>query len=218
MSHILVVHHDKPTCEFIKVLAGDHDVQVAEDVKVAVRLILANPPDCILIGQESQHQMATQLLGWLQRNVLKIPTIAIIARGGTASHPALLKLGVAGLLEMPINRQRLNDQIAAALAKAKQAAAGPPPITDEELDGNLSLLESALNRRMKCSAGQNQVFIQATLLGGATTRPRICLKCGVRAEFGLHREVYYCFIRDICCVDPDKCEAWRKFLATRDIA
>jgi hypothetical protein len=125
---------------------------------------------------------------------------------------------VAGTLDQPIDRARLNAEIAAALAAARQAAAGPPPITPEESATNLSVLENTLNRRMRCSAGRNQVFIQSTVMGTVTTRPRICLKCRLRAEYGLARDVYYEYIRDVCCGDPRRCEAARRFGASREIA
>jgi hypothetical protein len=32
------------------------------------------------------------------------------------------------------------------------------------------------------------------------------------------REVYYEYIRDVCCSDPDRCEAARRFRDTREIA
>lgn len=91
-----------------------------------------------------------------------------------------------------------------------QEAAGPP-ITPEELTSNLSDLERKLNREMKCTAGRNQVYIRSLLTGGSTTRPRIALKCPLRRDIKLQPEVFYEYIRDVCCTDPDSCEAWRAF-------
>lgn len=88
-----------------------------------------------------------------------------------------------------------------------------PPLTPEELTGSLSNLERKLNKEMKCTAGRNQVFIRSLLTGTGTTRPRIALKCPLRRDIGLPADVFYEHIRDICCGDPDQCEAWRNFKA-----
>lgn len=93
-----------------------------------------------------------------------------------------------------------------------QEAAGPP-ITPEELTANLSDLERKLNRTMKCTAGKNQVYIRSLLTGMSTTKPRITLKCPLRRDIGQSPEVFYEHIRDVCCADPDTCEAWRQFKA-----
>jgi hypothetical protein len=86
-----------------------------------------------------------------------------------------------------------------------------PPITAEEEGANLSDLEQKLNREMKCHAGKNQVFIRSLLTGNSTTQPRIALKCHLRRDIGLKPEVFYEHIRDICCTDPEQCEAYRDF-------
>ena len=84
-----------------------------------------------------------------------------------------------------------------------------PPLTQEELTANLSALEQDLNSRMICPAGKNQVFLRSLLTGTGTTRPRIALKCHLRKEIGLPQEVFYEHIRDVCCTDPEQCEAYR---------
>ena len=80
-----------------------------------------------------------------------------------------------------------------------------------ELTSNLSDLERKLNRDMQCTAGRNQVYIRALLTGHSTTRPRIALKCPLRRDIGLPPDVFYEEIRDVCCCDPNQCEAWRSF-------
>lgn len=86
-----------------------------------------------------------------------------------------------------------------------------PPLTQEELTSNLSDLERRLNRDMKCTAGKNQVYIRSLLMRGATTRPRIALKCPLRRDIKLPPEVFFEHIRDVCCTDPDSCPAWQAF-------
>ncbi len=86
-----------------------------------------------------------------------------------------------------------------------------PPITPEEKGANLSDLEQKLNKEMKCQAGKNQVFIRSLLTGTGTTQPRIMLKCHLRKDIGLKPAVFYEHIRDVCCSDPERCEAYRRF-------
>jgi hypothetical protein len=86
-----------------------------------------------------------------------------------------------------------------------------PPLTPEELGGNLSDLERNLNADMICPAGKNQVYIRSLLTGNGTTQPRIALKCSLRRDIGLEPEVFYGHIRDVCACDPEQCPAYRHF-------
>lgn len=218
MARVLLMHHDPAAREMLRLMACGHSVDVVSDVASAKRKMVQNPPEVILISQDNRQEHATALLTWMRANRLDTPVIAVLGRTGAAHKPALRKLGAVGTLEHPMDRSSVDRQIAAALAVAKEAAAGPPPITPEELNTNLSVLENALNRRMHCTAGRNQVFIQSVVMGTTTTKPRICLRCPLRAEYGMPREVYYEFIRDVCCAEPLKCEAARRFAATRETA
>ena len=89
-------------------------------------------------------------------------------------------------------------------------AAGPP-LTEDELNANLSELERRLNEEMRCPAGKNQVCIRSVLGGSGQTRPRIMLRCPLRKDVGLEPEVYYEHIRDVCCRNPDQCPAYEAF-------
>ncbi|GEM_PF-903430 len=86
-----------------------------------------------------------------------------------------------------------------------------PPLTVEELRANLTELEKKLNAEMKCPAGRNQVFLRSLLTGSGTTPPRIALKCHLRKDIGENPVVFYEYIRDVCCSDPEKCPAYRAF-------
>ncbi len=97
------------------------------------------------------------------------------------------------------------------MSPLKTGEAFGPPLTPEELTTNLSDLERKLNREMKCTAGKNQVYIRSLLTGHSTTRPRIALKCPLRRDIGEPAEVFYEHIRDVCCCDPNTCEAWLAF-------
>lgn len=86
-----------------------------------------------------------------------------------------------------------------------------PPMTSEELRANLSELEKDLNARMKCHAGRNQVFIYSLVTPSGTTPPRICLKCHLRKDVGQKPGIFYEQIRDVCCGEPEQCEAYMAF-------
>lgn len=96
---------------------------------------------------------------------------------------------------MGVNRPRVSD----------------PPLTPEETRGNLSKLENELNAKMVCQAGKNQVFIRSLVTLNGPTPPRIALKCPLRRDIGQKPEVFYEHIRDVCCGDPNQCEAYRAF-------
>jgi hypothetical protein len=95
------------------------------------------------------------------------------------------------------------------LARSKTQEAFGPPLTPQELTGNLSVLQNQLNTDMKCPAGRNQVYVRSLLTGHSTTRPRISLKCALRRDIRLSPDVFYEYIRDVCCSNPEECEAWR---------
>ena len=86
-----------------------------------------------------------------------------------------------------------------------------PPLTPEEMTTNLSVLEHKLNREMVCQAGKNQVYLRSLLTGKGTTRPRVALKCPLRKDIGERAEVFYEHIRDVCCGNPEVCEALQAF-------
>lgn len=84
-----------------------------------------------------------------------------------------------------------------------------PPLSPEELTGNLSELQNLLNGEMSCPAGRNQVYIRSLLTGTGTTRPRIALKCSLRRANNQPPDVFYEHICQVCCNNPEACEAWR---------
>lgn len=89
--------------------------------------------------------------------------------------------------------------------------AASPPLAPEEVTGNLTVLQKTLNGRMKCPAGRHRVFLRSLLTPAGPTPPRVALKCHLRRDIGLTPDVFYEHIRDVCCTDPMKCEAYRRF-------
>lgn len=219
MTSVLVIHYDKSIRSRLEMLAQiRHQVDSAKHVVAGIKQIAKHKPDAIVVGYDSKKEEGVRLLRYMRDNTLRIPVVVVISPGAGSSQPLLMKLGAKGFVEYPVDQDRLDQAIADAMEAHGVATAAPPPISREELNSNVSLLETKLNRAMKCFAGKNLVFIQSMILGGGTTKPRICLKCPLRAEYGLNREVYYEFIRDVCCRSPSRCEAVRLFEAARESA
>ncbi|HOB76292.1 MAG TPA: response regulator [Phycisphaerae bacterium] len=220
MSKVLVIHHDDSVRSKLEgmIRGQHHTVMGFRDLLAGVKEIARQRPDIVVVGQDLKKEEGTRLLKYLKQNEVKLPVV-LIAMRGTSGHQAIaMKLGARGFVAYPVDEARLEAAISEALKAHQAAMAGPPPVTEEELRGNLSMMERQLNARMKCFAGRNQVYIQSMITGGAATRPRICLKCSLRPEYGLSKDVYYEFIRDVCCGDPMQCEAVRKFQAERESA
>lgn len=175
-------------------------------------------PDVIIVGHDPKKKEGLRFLRYMRDNNVSTPVVVMVSSRGGDTQLQVVKLGARGFFEYPIDRGRLVALLLKAMEAKKISFATAPPVTEEELNSNLSMLEKELNGKMECFAGRNQVYLQSLTQGGIRHRPRICIKCSLRAEYGLNREVYYEFIRDICCRDPDECEAVRLFKETRVIA
>jgi hypothetical protein len=134
--------------------------------------------------------------------------------GAGVMQSAAMKLGAAAFLEYPFEPEVLNQAVAKALQCDFDARGAMPPVSEEELEANLTELETNLNRQMRCFAGKNLVYIRSVLVGQLrTTKPRISLKCPLRKENDQPPDVYYEYIRDVCCGDPTACAAYQAFRA-----
>ncbi len=218
MAKVLVIHHDKASRTQLETAARHrHHVEGARDLVTGVQHMVRSRPEVVVVGHDREKQEGLRLMKYMRDNVLKIPVVVVFSRGAGADQQVLVKLGAKGFLEYPVDPERLESAIQHAVrARAAQDAA-PPPITQEEARGNLSAMETQLNKKMKCFAGRNQVYIQSMILGGRTSQPRVALKCSLRAEYGLNKDVYYEWIRDVCCGDPTRCEAYQQFMENRDL-
>lgn len=219
MNGILLIHHDKAIRFRLKtLLSARYEVASAKNLVAGIKQMAKTRPDVIVVGYDRVKEEGARLLRYLRDNALKIPVVVVFSAGAGNAQPLLMKLGARAFVEYPVDLERLYQALAGAFDAHGDATAPPPPITPEEMTSNLSVLEARLNRAMKCVGGKNLVYIQSMVLGGATSKPRISLKCPWRAEYGLKRDVYYEFIRDVCCGEPTKCEAVRLFNASRESA
>jgi FixJ family two-component response regulator len=214
MARILVVHTDRAARKFIEKRAGQHHVvRSTGNLSKTIKLIIPYRPEVIIAEVDPRRPGTLDLLRYLNRHHIKTPVILVGKGGAGMLQPLAMKMGASAFIEYPMEQAALDQAIARARQSQEEALGGViPPITEEELSSNLSDLEERLNGEMVCFAGRNQVYIQSLITGvGETTKPRIALKCPVRKQFGYPPDVYYEFIRDICCGAPSTCPAYQEF-------
>ncbi|HPD31507.1 MAG TPA: response regulator [Phycisphaerae bacterium] len=217
MPKVLLINRDKATLGLLEAMFRPHfEVKKTTEVTAGASLLTKSRPDLVVVGQEAKSDDALRLATWMRDNGVQLPVVAVLGPKADPVQPKLHKLGVRAFVEHPITKQQVQEAINTAVRFHKTRQAAPPPPTLEELRANLSELENRLNKAMKCFAGTNKVFILSQI--GSTSRPRICLKCPLRPEYGLPPNVYYEFIRDVCCGDPNKCEAYYSFQTARESA
>lgn len=224
MARVLVIHHEKGMRTILETLIKRwHDVTSAKHLEAGAKILRKKPPELVVVGQDATMREGERLLRYMKQNNLRIPVVVVVARTASKFSEMMQKLGARGFLEYPAEASRLPTVLEQAISspapgsdKTSEDAGKIPPISHEELNSNLSILETKLNRAMTCVGGKNQVYIQSVIAGGLNrSKPRIALKCPWRAEYGMPRDVFYEYIRDVCCGDPTQCEAHRRFEATR---
>jgi DNA-binding NtrC family response regulator len=217
MAQILLVHNERrPRKVLEQHLSKSHRVHSANNLAKAMQLIVGSKPDVVVAGADHRKPEALDLLRFMKRAGIKLPVLVVGPAATGSMQPAAMKLGAAAFLEYPVEESTLVRAISKAMQKTRDEAPENhiPPITEEEMSRSLADLEAHLNRQMECFAGKNQVYIQSLILGaGQKSKPRVALKCPLRRQFGHPPDVYYEYIRDVCCEDPSSCPAYREFSA-----
>ncbi|MCP4247903.1 MAG: response regulator [bacterium] len=213
MARVLILHPERAARKTLEQHAGqNHQVTTAPDVRAAFKALAKTRPALVVAGLNGKRRDALEFLGQLKREGNKQPTIVVASDGGGLYEPLAMKLGAAAFLEYPVEQLTLDRAISKVLTADYSEKGDQPPVTDEERNANLTDLEADLNHRMKCFAGKNLVYLQSFILGGGrTSKPRIALKCPLRQEYGDPPNVYYEYIRDVCCSNPEACSAHQTF-------
>lgn len=213
MARVLVVHAQSGPRSFLEGRSRrHHQVLGVADAPAAIKALPKFRPNLILAHTTPKGGEAAAVLRGLKRENASVPVLIVAEPAALSLQPALMRLGAAGWLEYPMEQDAFDKAVAAALQHTEDVQGRTPPITEEETSSNISDLERILNKRMQCFAGKNQVYIQSFILGGGkTSTPRVALKCPLRKQFGQNPDVYFEFIRDVCCGDPTVCEAYQKF-------
>ncbi len=215
MAKLLIIHSSRSARKFLSSRAGvHHTVKVMEDVLSGMKAIPPFRPDVLIMEMDPRNMQAMDLLRRLKEKRIKTPVILVGPAGAGVLAPMAKKLGANEFVEYPMEQDTFDQVIANALQTDQEETGDLPAITEEERNANLSELEKSLNRHMVCVAGKNQVYIQSLIISaGRTSKPRIALKCPLRKQFGYRPDVYYEYIRDVCCSDPSGCAAYQEFAA-----
>lgn len=175
----------------------------------------AHGPAVIVLALKSDITRVIGIVMHLRRMDARLPVVLLVGNGGQHYVPLWQELGIHAVEERELHGTKLSDVLRAALADGSATTAtAAPPLTEEEQGTNIERLADDLNRRMRCGAGKNQVFLHAFVLGvGMKTTPRITLRCPLRAELGLDAYVHFEHIRDVCCGGTETCAALRAYAA-----
>ena len=215
MARILIVHSDRTARKFLIGRSEvHHEVRAVDNLGRAMKSISSFRPNLILAGLNGRRTEGLDLLHSMKRARIALPVVICADASAGALQPMAMKLGARAFLEYPMEPEALDRAISEAMFGKRDAALSAPPVTREEARRNLSELEQEMNQRMVCFAGMNQVYLQSLILGnGQTTKPRIALKCSIRKRFGHPPDVYYEYIKDVCCSKPEVCPAYQEFQA-----
>jgi DNA-binding response OmpR family regulator len=120
MATILVIDDDHFFAELVSLhlLLAGHTVQVAKDPEEGLRAIVNGPPDLILLDLDLPYMSGFEVLEALRSDPSSrgIPVVMLTARKDEESYARCDKIGIDGFLTKPLQSDRLNEAITAALA------------------------------------------------------------------------------------------------------
>jgi len=120
MATILVIDDDRFFAELVSLhlLLAGHTVQVAKDPEEGLRAIVTGPPDLILLDLDLPYMSGFEVLEALRSDPSSrgIPVVMLTARKDEESYARCDKIGIDGFLTKPLQSDRLNEAITAALA------------------------------------------------------------------------------------------------------
>ena len=214
MPNVLVVDRDKLELGALEaMLASAHEVVALRKTRLGLRSIVESEPDLIIAKLEKRGGPAVDVLQFLKDSRRRIPVIVLVPLEAEERKSAAVKLFAKLFVRSPVRHRDLFAAIEAALAAKSEKAEEPPPLTPVEERGNLTQLCTALNARVTCAIGQNQVYVQSVLKGSRSrTKPRVALKCKVRPMFGFSQDVYFVHIQRVCSDhNESSCEALKLY-------
>lgn len=129
MSRILIIDDDKTLLDLLTVhLRGaGYSVVAAADPAVAIRTVLANPPDVILLDILLPYLDGLELLKALQGDPLSsaIPVVMLTALDDSESFIKARALGATDYITKPVQRDDLLAAIEKALARKRRQGVDP---------------------------------------------------------------------------------------------
>lgn len=132
---VLIIDDDRTLLDLLRVhlTSGGLKIEVAEDAAVAIRTILASPPDLILLDIQLPYLNGMEVLAALKADpsTQHIPVIVLTAREDEECFVQAKNLGAEGFLNKPVQRDQLINEIFSKLARSKfqknHAGDVPPP-------------------------------------------------------------------------------------------
>ena len=133
MPTILIVDDDTTLLDLLSVHLsnGGLKVQIAADAALALRSVIDQPPDLVLLDIGLPYLDGMEILAAMKADPASrdIPVVVLTGHHDEQEYVQAMSLGADGFLNKPVERDRLINEIFSRLARraAKKLAATPPP-------------------------------------------------------------------------------------------
>ena len=118
---VLIIDDDRTLLDLLRVYltSGGLKIEVAEDAAVAIRTILASPPDLIILDIAMPYLDGMEVLAALKSDASTrdIPVIVLTARTDEECFVQANNLGAESFLRKPVERDVLINEIFSKLAR-----------------------------------------------------------------------------------------------------
>lgn len=144
--HILIVDDSRPLREFVVQVVASWEGFVAVEAPngaEGLEMILADPPDLILLDLEMPRLNGLQVLDTLSTHQVDIPVILITSHGSEAIAVDVFRKGVKDYLIKPFNAEEMRAAIERALSEARLRQ------EKEALTQHLAAVNKQLHRRVQ---------------------------------------------------------------------
>ena len=127
-ARVLAVDDDPAVLEVIHLLLDDrYEVVAASDGDAALRSLLAEPVDLVLLDIVMEGLDGITLLQQMRRGGMDVPVIVVSAINTAWTAAAAMRLGAVDYITKPFDDAELLDAVDAALHRAREAADFRPP-------------------------------------------------------------------------------------------
>ena len=132
MPSILIIDDDVILLDLLSahLSNGGLQVSVAPDAAIALRKVIENPPDLIILDIGLPYMDGMEVLAALKSDPTsrRIPVIVLTGHEDNAEYVQARNLGAEGYLHKPVDREKLINEIFSHLARqAARKLANPPP-------------------------------------------------------------------------------------------
>lgn len=125
MARILIVDDDESMTDLLKMHLTREglEIETAPDAAVALRSIITNPPDLILLDVEMPYMGGLEVLKALKSDpaTRAKPVIVLTSRTDDECFSEARSLGADAFLTKPVSREKLLGEVAMRLAQSLAA-------------------------------------------------------------------------------------------------